>query len=88
LAVEEVWWPLNAPVTSTHFVSFDVFTVNVSAPPLFAYRVPPLDTVPVPPVNAADDTVEASAVLAPEARSATVPASETRARRRTGVRCA
>jgi hypothetical protein len=37
LAVEDVWGAgSNAPLTSTHFVSDDVVTVSVRAPPCFA----------------------------------------------------
>jgi len=32
-AVDDCWWSVNAPATSTHLVSTDVFTVRVSAPP-------------------------------------------------------
>lgn len=32
----EVWCPLNAPMTSTHFVSLEVVTVSVNAPPCLA----------------------------------------------------
>ena len=62
---------MNAPDTSTHCVSLEVLTVNVNAPPLLAKRVPPTVTVPVPPVNAALDTVEPDAAGAPIAN--TVP---------------
>ena len=48
-------------MTSTHFVSDEVLTVRVSAPPFLAYSVPATLTVLMPPVNVADVTDEASA---------------------------
>jgi hypothetical protein len=58
-AVDDCWWPLKSPVTSTHFVSVEVVTVSVNAWPFLAYSVPlVLVNVPGPPVNAAVMTVE------------------------------
>jgi len=76
-AVEDVWWSVWAPVMSTHFVSLDVVTVSVSAPPLFAKSMPPTLTVPTPPVNAADDTVEPRALPPRTVTSTTVATMET-----------
>lgn len=57
-AVDDWRWPVNAPETSTHFVSLDVVMFSVSAPPCFAKSVVPTLTVPAPPLNEALDTVE------------------------------
>src|SRR5215212_9913487 len=58
-AVLLVCMAVCAPVIWTHFVSLEVVTVSVKAPPFFAYSVPPTLTVPPPPPeNDADDTVE------------------------------
>ncbi|GAB2766216.1 hypothetical protein GCM10027039_29000 [Terrabacter koreensis] len=54
LGVVEVCRPsATAPVTATHFVSVPVTTVSVRAPPCFAKRPSPVDTVPAPPLNEA-----------------------------------
>ena len=55
---------VNPPVSSTHLVSLDVLTVNVSFPPAFAYSVPPTLTVLVPPARARELTVEPCALPA------------------------
>jgi hypothetical protein len=79
-AVADVRCPVKAPATSTHSVSELVVNVNVNAPPLFAYRVPPTDTVPAAPVKTALATDEA---LAAGAATVAIPSTKapTRANR-------
>jgi hypothetical protein len=56
-------------------VSLDVVTLSVSAPPCFAYSVPPTLTVPAPPLKDTDETLEAPATVAASAASTVVSAS-------------
>jgi hypothetical protein len=60
-AVADVACAVNAPATSTHWVSLLVMTVSVRAPPCFAYSVPPDEVVPAPPVKVALVTLDAKA---------------------------
>ncbi|MBT2498202.1 hypothetical protein J7E25_03765 [Agromyces sp. ISL-38] len=64
---------VNAPATSTHLVSLLVTTVRVSAPPCFAYVVPPDETVPVPPVKVALVTLDPKAGAALSIAATTAP---------------
>jgi hypothetical protein len=82
-AVAEELCPRSAPVTSTHLVSLDVISVRISAPPFLAYKTPPDDTAPAPPLlKVAPVTLEACAAgtLAekPMTAAATTPAPNQR----------
>jgi hypothetical protein len=87
LPLGDVWrGKVAAPLTSTHLASPVATTVSVTAAPCFAYSVPPLLTVPAPPLNTALLTLTFDPLSAMAAGTFTEPMTVTAAARNATLR--